>query len=93
MPYPYKVDLPELVRRAYEHAAEIGFPMMLEGRPIGYEGPPTTIIPEDGALLRTFGGELCRRTNRRNRHWTRCQHSLVGFRHVRRLGASDLRYR
>ena len=52
MPYPYKIEIPERVQRAYDHAAEIGFPVMLEGRPIGYRGPATTIIPEDGALLR-----------------------------------------
>lgn len=52
MPYPYKMEFPELVQRAYDHAAQIGFPVMLEGRPIGYRGPATTIIPEDGALLR-----------------------------------------
>ena len=52
MPYPYKIETPELVQRAYEQAVRTGFPVMLEGRPIGYSGPATTIIPEDGALLR-----------------------------------------
>ena len=52
MPYPYKTEIPALVQRAYDRAVQIGFPVMLEGRPIGYRGPATTIIPEDGALLR-----------------------------------------
>jgi len=52
MPYPYKIEIPKIVQKAYDQAAKIGFPVMLEGRPIGHSGPATTIIPEDGALLR-----------------------------------------
>lgn len=56
MPYPYRIEIPEVVRRAYQNAEEAGFPVMMEGRPIGYSGPATTIIPEDGALLRMLAG-------------------------------------
>lgn len=64
MPYPYKVEIPELVQKAYDRAREIGFPVMLEGRPPGHKGPATTIIPEDGALLRMLAascgdGRIC----------------------------------
>lgn len=35
-------------------AEERGFPLMPEGRPIGYEGPPSACIPEVGRLLATL---------------------------------------
>ncbi len=52
MPYPYSIEIPELVERAHRHAASIGFPLMPEGRPTGRPAPTTATTPMDGALLR-----------------------------------------
>ena len=34
MPYPYAVQIPVSVERAHQRAAELGFPLIPEGRPI-----------------------------------------------------------
>lgn len=47
----YAVECPELVSRAIALAEELGFPVMPEGRPLGYTGPPTASIPQVGRLL------------------------------------------
>jgi predicted O-methyltransferase YrrM len=47
----YKLEIPELVREAMSLAEELGFPLMPEGRPAGYQGPPSACIPEVGRLL------------------------------------------
>jgi predicted O-methyltransferase YrrM len=47
----YKVEIPELVRQANTFAEELGFPLMPEGRPAGYQGLPSACIPEVGRLL------------------------------------------
>ncbi len=52
MPYPYSVDIPEIVERAHQHAETLGFPLMPSGRPIGQPAPTTATTPMDGALLR-----------------------------------------
>jgi predicted O-methyltransferase YrrM len=64
MPYPYNIELPELVIRSHEQAERLGFPMMPQGRPIGKPAPTTTITPADGALLRALvagypAGRIC----------------------------------
>lgn len=60
----YGLQLPPLVRQAMDLAEQLGFPLMPEGRPIGYEGPPSACVPAVGQLLRTLvaalpGGRLC----------------------------------
>lgn len=50
----YGLELPDLVRKAYALAEEVGFPIIPEGNPIGYQGPPSTCIPEVGHLLRVL---------------------------------------
>jgi len=52
MPYPYNLEIPAIVNRAHERAREIGFPLMLAGRPVGQSAPATAITPMDGALIR-----------------------------------------
>jgi predicted O-methyltransferase YrrM len=47
----YRQKIPELVRQAMSLAEELGFPLMPEGRPAGYQGPPSACIPEVGRLL------------------------------------------
>jgi predicted O-methyltransferase YrrM len=42
---------PERVRRAMELAEAHGFPLLPEGRPVGYAGPPSACIPQVGRLL------------------------------------------
>jgi predicted O-methyltransferase YrrM len=54
---------PPLVQRALALAEEMGFPLMPEGRPLGYEGPPSACIPAVGRLLQSLaaarpGGRL-----------------------------------
>ena len=48
----YGIQIPELVQQAIKLAEEIGFPVMPEGRSIGFQGPPSACIPEVGQLLR-----------------------------------------
>ena len=50
----YGVELPDLVCRAVALAEEIGFPVMPEGRPVGYAGAPSACIPQVGKLLATL---------------------------------------
>lgn len=50
----YGVQLPELVKRAVESAEELNFPVMPEGRPVGFKGPASACIPEVGRLLRAL---------------------------------------
>jgi len=47
----YKIQIPELVQQAHTLAEKLGFPLMPDGRPIGYQGPPSACIPEVGRLL------------------------------------------
>ena len=47
----YKLEIPELVRRAIALAEDLGFPLMPEGRPAGFQGPASACIPEGGRLL------------------------------------------
>jgi predicted O-methyltransferase YrrM len=59
----YGVELPEPVQRAVALAERLGFPVMPEGRPAGYGGPPSACIPQVGRLLATLaasrpGGRL-----------------------------------
>lgn len=49
-----EIELPELVRRAVALAEELGFPVMPEGRPVGYGGPPSACVPAVGRLLATL---------------------------------------
>jgi predicted O-methyltransferase YrrM len=42
---------PPLVQQANALAEKIGFPLMPEGRPVGYQGPASACIPEVGRLL------------------------------------------
>lgn len=52
MTYSYSIEIPSLVERAHRHAADIGFPLMPQGRAIGQPSPTTATTPMDGALLR-----------------------------------------
>jgi len=52
VPYPYHLEIPDIVNRAHERAREIGFPLMPAGRPVGQPAPATAITPMDGALIR-----------------------------------------
>ena len=54
----YGLQLPPLVQEAIALAEELGFPLMPEGRPVGYEGPPSACIPEVGRLLRALAASL-----------------------------------
>jgi predicted O-methyltransferase YrrM len=47
----YGVQIPAIVEKATQLAEELGFPLMPEGRPLGYKGPPSACIPEMGRLL------------------------------------------
>jgi len=56
MPNPSysEIELPALVQKANAPAGQIGFPLMPEGRPVDYQGPPTACIPQVGRLLQTL---------------------------------------
>ena len=56
MPNPIysQIKLPDLVVKANQLANELGFPLMLEGRPTDYQGPPSACIPQVGKLLQTL---------------------------------------
>lgn len=54
MPYPYRLEIPDVVERAHRMAEILGFPLMPEGRPIGRPAPATATTPMDGALLRSL---------------------------------------
>jgi predicted O-methyltransferase YrrM len=49
-----EVELPEIVRKATLLDNNLGFPLMPEGRPVGYRGPPSSCIPQVGRLLQTL---------------------------------------
>lgn len=49
-----KIELPEIVRKANQLAEELKFPLMPEGRPVGYKGPPSACIPQVGKLLQVL---------------------------------------
>lgn len=44
-------ELPPLVQQANALAEKLGFPLMPEGRPPGYDGPASACIPQVGRLL------------------------------------------
>lgn len=50
----YGVQLPELVQEAVRLAQALDFPLMPEGRPVGFKGPASACIPEMGQLLRVL---------------------------------------
>lgn len=50
----YRLRVPPLVQRATALAVQLHFPLMPEGRPIGFEGPPSACIPAMGQLLRAL---------------------------------------
>ncbi len=47
----YKVEIHGLVQQAHALAEELGFPLLPEGRPLDYKGPPSACIPQVGKLL------------------------------------------
>jgi len=49
-----EIDIPEIVQKANALARELNFPLMPEGRPAGYQGPPSACIPQVGRLLRVL---------------------------------------
>ncbi len=49
-----KIELPEIVRKANQLAEDLNFPLMPEGRPVGYKGPPSACIPQVGKLLQVL---------------------------------------
>lgn len=50
----YGVQIPRIVRRARKLAEDMNFPLMPEGRPIGFTGTASACIPEVGHLQRTL---------------------------------------
>jgi len=51
-----EIDLPEIVRKANALATQLNFPLMPEGRPLGFQGPPSACIPQVGRLLQVLAG-------------------------------------
>jgi len=49
-----EIDIPEIVQKANALARELNFPLMPEGRPAGYKGPPSACIPQVGRLLQVL---------------------------------------
>lgn len=49
-----EIELPEIVRKANQLAEELNFPLLPEGRPVGYKGPPSACIPQVGKLLQVL---------------------------------------
>jgi predicted O-methyltransferase YrrM len=49
-----EVSCPEIVRKAMAVARELGFPLVPEGCPGDYQGPPTACIPQVGRLLQVL---------------------------------------
>lgn len=49
-----EIELPDIVRKANALAAELDFPLMPDGRPVGHQGPPSACIPQVGRLLRVL---------------------------------------
>ena len=56
MPRPIytEIVLPELIRKAVALATQLGFPLMPEGRPVGFQGPPSACTPQVGRLLQVL---------------------------------------
>ena len=48
------IELPEIVQKANALARELNFPLMPDGRPAGYQGPPSACIPQVGRLLQVL---------------------------------------
>jgi predicted O-methyltransferase YrrM len=58
-----EIELPEIVRRANALANQLNFPLLPEGRAVGYQGPPTACVPQVGRLLQVLasgkpGGQI-----------------------------------
>ena len=51
-----EIEIPEIVQKANALAKELNFPLMPEGRPAGYQGPPSACIPQVGRLLQVLAG-------------------------------------
>jgi len=49
-----EIETPEIVQKANALARELNFPLMPEGRPAGYKGPPSACIPQVGRLLQVL---------------------------------------
>ena len=49
-----EIEIPEIVQRANALARELNFPLMPDGRPAGYPGPPSACIPQVGRLLQVL---------------------------------------
>ena len=49
-----EIALPKIVRKAIALANQLGFPLMPEGRPVGYTGRPSACIPQVGRLLQAL---------------------------------------
>ena len=49
-----EIEIPEIVQKANKLAKELNFPLMPEGRPAGYQGPPSACIPQVGRLLQVL---------------------------------------
>ncbi len=49
-----EIELPDIVRQAIALANRLDFPLMPEGRPVGYQGPPSACIPQVGRLLQVL---------------------------------------
>jgi predicted O-methyltransferase YrrM len=43
-----------MVRKAVALATQLGFPLMPEGRPVGFQGPPSACTPQVGRLLQAL---------------------------------------
>ena len=50
----YGVRIPQIVERTIKLAEKLEFPLLPEGRQIGYTGPASACIPEMGRLLSTL---------------------------------------
>lgn len=48
------IEIPEIVQKASALARELNFPLMPQGRPAGYQGPPSACIPQVGKLLQVL---------------------------------------
>jgi predicted O-methyltransferase YrrM len=66
----YGIQIPEIVQQAIELARERNFPVMPEGRPVGFSGPASACIPEVWRLLRSLAASC--RGGRIGEHGTGC---------------------
>jgi len=73
-----EIELPEIVRKANTLANQLNFPLMPEGRAVGYQGPPSACIPQVGRLLQVLAilkaGINCGFKKRRTKDLVRCGH-------------------